>query len=74
MGSMSALPHSFDALIHPGPDLLAIAALQDGAVEVDGWLLAGGAAAIVIVFTIYQAIQRAKAARVKEEVIFKLPL
>jgi hypothetical protein len=55
------------------PALLTFRAAQDGAVEVNGWLLAGGAAAVVIVFVAYQAIQSAKAARAREEVIEQGP-
>ena len=71
LGGMFALPQILGALTSPGPRVAA--RLQDGAVEVNGWLLAGGAALIVIVFVLYQAIQNAKAARAKEEVLEQGP-
>ena len=45
----------------------------EGTVEVNGWYLAGGAAAIVIVFVIWQALQKAKADRTREAIVEQGP-
>ncbi|MFT5733743.1 MAG: hypothetical protein ACI80K_004552 [Paracoccaceae bacterium] len=47
--------------------------VQEGTVEVNGWLVAGGAAAIVVLFVIWQAVQKAKAGRTREAIVERGP-
>ncbi|QDV09415.1 hypothetical protein Poly30_49730 [Planctomycetes bacterium Poly30] len=54
------------------PCLIPVA-LQEGTVEVNGWLLAGGAAAIVAVFVVWQMIQKSRADRAREEILEQGP-
>ncbi len=57
------------------PDSLLPSSLPflDGTVEVNGWILAGAAAAIVGLFIIWQAMQKAKADRARETVVEQGP-
>ena len=70
MGGMSALYESIVAFTHRS---LTLATLQDGTVEVNGWLLVGGAALIVIGFMVWQAVQNAKAERARANVVQQGP-
>ena len=67
---MSALYESIVALTHRS---LTLATLQDGTVEVNDWLLVGGAALIVIGFMVWQAVQNAKAERARASVVKQGP-
>ncbi|MEM8713927.1 MAG: DUF4240 domain-containing protein [Planctomycetota bacterium] len=53
--------------------LVSPAAQGGGTVEVNGWLLVGIAAAIVIAFVAWQAVQNARAARAREDVLEQGP-
>lgn len=67
-----SLPTTNDSPMTP---LLCLAQVpsENGTVEVNGWLLAGGAAAIFAVFVIWQMIQKSRADRAREEIVERGP-
>lgn len=61
------------AACSPVAHLFPLASVQEGTVEVNGWLLAGGAAAIFAGFVIWQMIQKARADKAREEILERGP-